>query len=525
MPNAALSPFDRETLTPSEMVKAFHIIRASVLVDELSAFPRHENISVAHDRVFFNANDLPKAVIFVSHRWNSPTHPDPDGEQFAAVRYFLTATRRICDPAFAAGRRSLFQFLAGKTRESATTAVLAHGGFQAAYLLGSYNPFDPKSGVRSGLLDLGRDVLNEIGVWYDYTSMPQDPATHGQLLAALERIHELIGASNFVALREPGDAYDERAWCAAEVSTEPDIERSSIRRICIRLDKIGQPFPADVLLDQPPQWKQIGEITIDQLRRARSSIDVVNAVASFIRMVGVDAEDERDFPLFFVKRKPWLFKGQREFLVRVMDVLIQASALDQTRASNMSSFSIGLDVAAAATKAAKSVGLVSSNEEDIPYTVLLILYARHRGAPALARLFAEALQRYLRGATTVLARYRETRMLNDTKCWFHFEDEAWELALDSTSEDRAEGQITNRTVGLPAGEERDEVLWNVPAGAADIPPGNYAGYVEWGVAPGLNPARAAIMVRAILYLPDPAGQRSLDVTDLVKSVPLTFTFK
>ena len=75
-------------------------------------------------------------------------------------------------------------------------------------------------------------------------------------------------------------------------------------------------------------------------------------------MVGVDAEDTRDFPLFFVKRKPFLFQGQREFMSKVMDLLIQASQLDEARAAKLSSFSIGFDIASAVAKAAKSVGLL-----------------------------------------------------------------------------------------------------------------------------------------------------------------------
>ena len=154
-------------------------------------------------------------------------------------------------------------------------------------------------------------------------------------------------------------------------------------------------------------------------------------------MVGVDAEDTGDFPLFFVKRKPFLFQGQREFMSKVMDLLIQASQLDEARAAKLSSFSIGFDIASAVAKAAKSVGLAPSNNADIPYTSLLILYSRHRGAPMLARLYGEVIQWHLRGAPTVLARYREDRaQMHNLKCWFRFEDEAWELAIDTKNDDR-----------------------------------------------------------------------------------------
>jgi hypothetical protein len=37
MVNAKLDPFDRAELSPIEMVRAFHIIRANIIVKELSA--------------------------------------------------------------------------------------------------------------------------------------------------------------------------------------------------------------------------------------------------------------------------------------------------------------------------------------------------------------------------------------------------------------------------------------------------------------------------------------------------------
>ncbi len=109
--------------------------------------------------------------------------------------------------------------------------------------------------------------------------------------------------------------------------------------------------------------------------------EAARAIDLFIQMVGVDAEDERDFPVFFVKRKPWIFEGQKAFMVIVMNRLAQASALDQTAASNRKGFSVGFDLAKVVSDAAKSVGLGASKAEDIPYTSLMILYARHRGAP------------------------------------------------------------------------------------------------------------------------------------------------
>jgi hypothetical protein len=196
--------------------------------------------------MFFDANDLQMAVIFVSHRWHSPSHPDPEGEQLSAVKIFLPWVKKWCDPTDSGQAREAFFNCSREIRQvQGKTSSRPHWlTFQAAYFLGSYSPFDGKgAGSRGDLLSLGGDALNRIGVWYDYTSTPQAPANRGQLVVALERIHELLGACNLITLRHPGDDYDARAWCAAEVAIDPDIDRTRFRQICVRLDKIGEAFP------------------------------------------------------------------------------------------------------------------------------------------------------------------------------------------------------------------------------------------------------------------------------------------
>jgi hypothetical protein len=140
------------------------------------------------------------------------------------------------------------------------------------------------------LLSLVDDALSRIGVWYDYTSTPQAPANRGQLVVALERIHELLGACNLITLRHPGDDYDARAWCAAEVAIDPDIDRTRFRKICVRLDKIGE-ASAEVLLDQQlPEWAEIAEFTVNQLR-ARSLGPMRSTQYLMPRVIAADQRD------------------------------------------------------------------------------------------------------------------------------------------------------------------------------------------------------------------------------------------
>ena len=186
--------------------------------------------------MFFDANDLQMAVIFVSHRWHSPSHPDPDGEQLSAVKIFLSWVKKWCDPtAFWASQVGLFQLFSRNSASTGQDILKATWlTFQAAYFLGSYSPFDGKgAGSRGDLLSLVGDALNRIGVWYDYTSTPQAPANRGQLVVALEWIHELLGV--VISLRyDTPETTTTRAWCAAEVAIDPDIDRTRFRQICVR---------------------------------------------------------------------------------------------------------------------------------------------------------------------------------------------------------------------------------------------------------------------------------------------------
>jgi hypothetical protein len=183
--------------------------------------------------MFFDANDLQMAVIFVSHRWHSPSHPDPEGEQLSAVKIFLSWVKKWCDPtAFWASQVGLFQLF---SRNSASTgqdilkATLAH--FSSCLFPWKLQSVRWKGRRQPGrFAESRRRRLSRIGVWYDYTSTPQAPANRGQLVVALERIHELLGACNLITLRHPGDDYDARAWCAAEVAIDPDIDRTGFDR-------------------------------------------------------------------------------------------------------------------------------------------------------------------------------------------------------------------------------------------------------------------------------------------------------
>ncbi len=176
MPNAPLDPLSRQQLTPGELARAFKIIRADVLLEEFPAFPCFDDLVGVTEHVFFSEHDVPEAVIFISHRWLSATHPDPDGRQLSAVKAFLSFASELCRhsevdrTSSGAGLLSRFRHALDRNRRrsnpSLRRVLFTHGGYQAAYFLGSYNRFDPNSADGTRLLGLGDDVLTRLGVWY-----------------------------------------------------------------------------------------------------------------------------------------------------------------------------------------------------------------------------------------------------------------------------------------------------------------------------------------------------------------------
>lgn len=132
---------------------------------ESRALHRSEYVEWAHDQ----RQSLPYRLVFVSHRWITPEHPDPRGEQLLELQQRLTA------------------------------------------------------------LPMQDGTSGPIVVFYDYCSLPQRPRTTEEEsgfyrdLASLESLSRL--ADQFIILSEGYGDYKNRAWCFFEVITA----RSNVR--------------------------------------------------------------------------------------------------------------------------------------------------------------------------------------------------------------------------------------------------------------------------------------------------------
>src|SRR5687767_10430633 len=125
--NASIDPFGISEGSAAQLSEEFMILRASDLVDGDGPFLRHQDLQREQPDAFFSAEYPPDLVLFVSHRWQTSAHPDPRGEQAAAVRSFLRVFRDVAVSAgYEPGRRT-----------ERIPSLRVHGVFQAANLLGS----------------------------------------------------------------------------------------------------------------------------------------------------------------------------------------------------------------------------------------------------------------------------------------------------------------------------------------------------------------------------------------------------
>jgi hypothetical protein len=237
--NAPLDPLGEKPMTPAEIVTLFHVLRAPFLTGGIDRIPKFEDVRATAPEAFFTASDLPAAIVFISHRWESPAHPDPTGVQLKALVRFLDHIK-----AFSSA-------LAGETDEldECRQLMFTHGGFQAAYFLAEANVLDPTN--KQPIWEHGSRVLAKLGIWYDYSCMAQDGLDQAGLVASLKHIHQLINASTFLAVRKAGDGFDGRAWCAAEVSVDADIDRTQCKKMVLRLDQLDQEISERTLLEGP----------------------------------------------------------------------------------------------------------------------------------------------------------------------------------------------------------------------------------------------------------------------------------
>lgn len=223
----------------------------------MSSFERFQTINERD--VWMGMDNQPMALLFLSHRWDVPDHPDPSGQQLQTLQALVKRTCVVI--------RTLFTDRA--QRLASVPKLDKEGTLQAEELARRILGFGPFSGgntVRNGresrteireklqALDpesFDRWMLGQIGLWVDYCCVPQPPRTDAEQAIferTLMRLDGLLSSSTVVALRRKGDDYAERAWCVSEIWLS--AKQSFARSLFIDMDRVRDSLP--VVVPSPP---------------------------------------------------------------------------------------------------------------------------------------------------------------------------------------------------------------------------------------------------------------------------------
>jgi hypothetical protein len=234
------------TLDWPAIASAFHIAPARDLL-LMERMARHQDVR-RHVR-WMTASNPPLALIFVSHRWDTLSHPDPDSRQLHAIQAFLQRVC-VCIEAMMVSRPERLALMPSLRREGALQAeevarrILGFGpfgdGLSRAMTPDARATIVAKFEQQRESREQFRDWLaGNIGVWLDYTCMPQHPLLPEevpQFTRALGALDSLVSASTVVALRSADDDYPTRGWCAMEFFV--GSERSFARGLFIDANRL-----------------------------------------------------------------------------------------------------------------------------------------------------------------------------------------------------------------------------------------------------------------------------------------------
>jgi len=208
-----------------ELTASFHVTSVEGLLS-LARMERHQDVR-ARLR-WLEAGEPPLGMLFVSHRWASPEHPDPGGELMRSVQAFLRLLLAAVE-ALLAPREERLRLL---------PSISGEGALQAEEIARRLLGFGPLSGpaaspagpearkiiaarYRSG--ERGPAfrawIAQRIGAWLDYVCMPQRPLSREdepEFVRTLQSLDRLAESAILVAMRRAGDDYSVRGWCLLE---------------------------------------------------------------------------------------------------------------------------------------------------------------------------------------------------------------------------------------------------------------------------------------------------------------------
>jgi hypothetical protein len=206
--------------------------------------------SVYNRITWLNEKDLPLLLLFISHRWESDQSPDPSGEQFKAICSFLRLIPKLIEATIVPREKRL----------ALVPDVALEGVLQAqeiARRILGFGTFDDRNWVSGAREKIVRQyehykgnseqfqswILQNIGLWLDYTCMPQQPFSGNErqrFISTLENLDTLVSSSTLLALRSDDDDYSTRGWCSSEFFLSSS--RSHQRGVFVNLNHLGEPL-------------------------------------------------------------------------------------------------------------------------------------------------------------------------------------------------------------------------------------------------------------------------------------------
>jgi hypothetical protein len=436
--------------------------------------PSYGEIEARELASWFPDAEPPALALFVFHRWNDIRNPDPDGRQLAALQLLIAAIEQV-----AAAMNS-----DAASRAETVGSLWRHGYLQAAAILGAAQERGTESDSvwspwrllwqRCGALQgeaLANALIEQIGFWFDFACMPQpsnEIARERDKLdtpfqRSLFRLPELMAACPMLILRMPDDSYEERAWCVTELLTGNGRER----HITLRVDLSGQliarsdvlvgndrdpalPIAAQRRKPRPASWKdslrrllppwRLLDISFDwparsfladALDRWTTGVEtnLITGEKTEKRWWASDVfqhyweqnelEETRSPPFFTTPPAPLTFPGQLQLFQDEINATMSWSEYDRVHGRLHG----GADLETVVRQAMRRADLKCSEDFDLVFNGLTILYMRRLGSPTRAAFYADARLRWLSRRTLKLCRSRADLEPYAEKCWYIFEDE------------------------------------------------------------------------------------------------------
>ena len=378
---------------------SFRVLPASRLLD-MTHMVRHQTI--LQESPWLDETQPPIALLFISHRWETLDHPDPEGRQLRAVQQFI---RLVCISveAMVTNHSERLALVPSLYKEGALQAaeiarrILGFGPFSES--TASVGGKTARSEIVSQWSDYGggelfrRWLAQRIGIWLDYSCMYQKPFAgeeEREFRHAMASLGDLVRSSQVVSLRYAEDDYTHRGWCAAEYFL--GSSQSFARGIYFDLDRLMN--RDSISMSPVPEGQGMGsQVLADGYRLDREDFEKACRMWTECDLPLVDVSPLDAWSPY---RGMW---GNSSYTPDqdpnpFRQVLNAVSSLETSLIQRwlMSSEPLVIDLATECAQCLQANSLKSADQQDLSYLGVLAMH--HGWIEAFRDLFASVLEHY-----------------------------------------------------------------------------------------------------------------------------------